>query len=1005
VDATIKPATIWDPTQYFNLWVCNLSGGLLGWAQFPDASGLAGMPASGGAANTDGVVILHESCGRPPYNPFPGAYNLGRTATHEVGHWLGLRHVWGDGPCGTDDFCADTPDASGANFGCPTTANSCTETPSVPDMIENYMDYTDDACMNMFSVNQKGRMDVVLNICPRRASLLTSLACTPSNIVVADFTYSPSTGCAPLTVNYTSTATGAITAYSWSFPGGTPSTSTMVNPTVVYATAGTYSATLTVTGATSTDTETKTNIITASTATPGVALPLSQDFESTTFPPATWSVDNPDAGITWAQFTVGGITPGTKAARVNCYSYTSTGQRDGLITPAMNFNGYASVSLDFDHAYRRRPGSGSNSDSLIVYVSVCNGPWTRVLSRGESGSATLATASSSNTNWAPSTASQWCFSTTYCPCFLIDLTPYAGNENVRVKFEVWNRNNNNLYIDNVNITGVLAPPPVADFTTADASICEGGSVTFSNLTTGAATSYSWTFAGGTPSTSTATNPTVTYSTAGTYAVSLTASNAAGSDTETKASYITVYANPAAAPTHVNASCGLSNGTASANASGGSAGYTYLWSTGGTTATITGLGAGTYDVTVTDANGCTATGSTTLTAGVAVTASISSSSPAYCGGTGSATAAGGAGTPGYTYLWSSGATTATATLAAGSYTVTVTDAAGCTATAPVTIAAIAGPSASVPTHTDETCGLANGSATASASGGTAGYTYLWSDGQTTSAASGLAAGTYTVTITDAAGCTGTATITIAALTGPALTCTPDPVSCAGFADGSASVSASGGTPGYSYIWSDGQTTSSASGLAPGTYTVTVTDATGCSSVTTAVITEPTAVGGILSSTDESSPGAADGTASVVALGGTPPYTYLWNTVPPQTGSTASGLNGGYYTVTLTDANGCSWMDTVFVNTLTAMNGGMTGGSFSLYPNPAQEMVTVKYQLESAAEVRLSITNPLGEEVLTRNLGKGTQGTFEIPVSHLAEGLYLVELRTSDYKWVEKLTVRK
>ncbi|MCB9234119.1 MAG: T9SS type A sorting domain-containing protein [Bacteroidia bacterium] len=179
VDNTIKPATIWNPNNYFNLWVCNVSGGILGWAQFPEAAGLAGIGTGNGGANTDGVVCLYSSIGRPPANPFGGAYNGGRTATHEVGHWLGLRHIWGDGGCSVDDFCADTPTSDAANFGCPTTHVSCSTT----DMVQNYMDYTDDNCMNIFTANQKSRIDVVLGSSIRRASLLTSTTCDVSPVI------------------------------------------------------------------------------------------------------------------------------------------------------------------------------------------------------------------------------------------------------------------------------------------------------------------------------------------------------------------------------------------------------------------------------------------------------------------------------------------------------------------------------------------------------------------------------------------------------------------------------------------------------------------------------------------------------------------------------------------------------------------------------------------------------------------------------------------------------
>lgn len=172
VDNTIKPATQWDPEQYMNIWSANLSGGLLGWAQFPSNSGLAGMNANGGAANTDGVVVGAGTIGSVA-NPGPSApYNLGRTLTHEVGHWVGLRHIWGDGGCGVDDFCGDTPASDASNGGCPNHTSCGTQ-----DMVENYMDYTNDVCMDIFTADQKARVRAVMIASPRRANLPNSTKC------------------------------------------------------------------------------------------------------------------------------------------------------------------------------------------------------------------------------------------------------------------------------------------------------------------------------------------------------------------------------------------------------------------------------------------------------------------------------------------------------------------------------------------------------------------------------------------------------------------------------------------------------------------------------------------------------------------------------------------------------------------------------------------------------------------------------------------------------------
>ncbi len=185
MDGGIKQATQWDPTKYFNVWVADLGGGLLGYAQFPSASGLPGLNASGGAADTDGVVVLYSSVGSEANpNPNGGIYGAGRTLTHEAGHFFGLRHVWGDGGCTVDDYCADTPPAGSANFNCPTGTDSCTG--GGVDMIENYMDYTQDTCMNTFTADQATRILAVMTNSPRRMELASSVGCDPGTIYNLD---------------------------------------------------------------------------------------------------------------------------------------------------------------------------------------------------------------------------------------------------------------------------------------------------------------------------------------------------------------------------------------------------------------------------------------------------------------------------------------------------------------------------------------------------------------------------------------------------------------------------------------------------------------------------------------------------------------------------------------------------------------------------------------------------------------------------------------------------
>ena len=172
VNAIVKPATIWDPTQYLNVWTVSFNTStILGYAQFPAGSDLPGLPSSGNA-NTDGVVSSYEYFGSAAYTSgtFVG-YGTGRTTTHEVGHWLGLRHIWGDSTCGTD-YCEDTPTAHTANSQCNASISDCEGIGN--EMVQNYMDYTPDTCRNIFTLNQKARMTVVMNNSVRRVTLKTS---------------------------------------------------------------------------------------------------------------------------------------------------------------------------------------------------------------------------------------------------------------------------------------------------------------------------------------------------------------------------------------------------------------------------------------------------------------------------------------------------------------------------------------------------------------------------------------------------------------------------------------------------------------------------------------------------------------------------------------------------------------------------------------------------------------------------------------------------------------
>ncbi|HRH66488.1 MAG TPA: hypothetical protein PLU53_09345, partial [Bacteroidia bacterium] len=352
-----------------------------------------------------------------------------------------------------------------------------------------------------------------------------------------------------------------------------------------------------------------------------------------------------------------------------------------------------------------------------------------------------------------------------------------------------------------------------------------------------------------------------------------------------------------------------NGTVSVTATG-SAPFHYTWLPGGeTSATVSGLGAGTYTVTATDANGCSATASTSVTIPPAIAVAVAGSSGVSCrgGNDGAAAVSVSGGTSPYTYAWSPGGGTSASVsnLTAGNYTVTVTDVRGCTQTTTVSILQPATLLSSVTGNTALLCnGDGTGTATVSASGGTLPYAYSWSVGGATSTSlSGLSAGNYSVTTTDAHGCT---TVTSVTITQPAIINSTVNVTAAtcGSANGSASISASGGTGPYSYQWSPGNSGGPAiSGVGAGAYTVNITDAHGCTASNVAAISN---LGGpVVSVTSVHSvmcAGGSTGDISIQVTGGQAPFSYQWSPAV-SAGTFASGLQAGSYSVVVRDGNNC------------------------------------------------------------------------------------------------------
>jgi hypothetical protein len=452
-------------------------------------------------------------------------------------------------------------------------------------------------------------------------------------------------------------------------------------------------------------------------------------------------------------------------------------------------------------------------------------------------------------------------------------------------------------------------------------------------------------------------------------------------------------------TQVNVSC---NGACDAylilTVSDGTAPYTYNFTPLlGNTYTVTGLCTGGWasGTQITDANGCSphATATTFISEPAVLNASTSLATNVACaGGNGCATVAATGGTGPYSYLWSpTGGTGDTACgLVVGDYTVTVTDANGCTTASTISITQPASMTANATALTSSLCSYsAEGSATVLPTGGTGPYTYSWSPmGGSSDTAYNLTPGPYNVLVTDANGCTATAgaVITSPPAIVPNLQLTAN-VSCNGGTDGCLTVNPTGGTGAYTYDWS---TTYPNCALPAGTFTVTVTDENGCMAMESGTVNEPAALNAGLSVTNATCSTCNDGWAVATVSGGTPLYTYYWNSTPVQTTPTATGLLPGDYVACITDAYGCQVCDTITVSwNVSVKEIVAVNDLFTVYPNPFHSTATLILNADKLQRAEMVIYDVAGNEVRRPEIiSRMTE------ISNLSPGIYLLVIRDTE-----------
>ena len=929
----------WPASSYLNIWTCNLSGGVLGYAQFP-----------GGTAATDGVVVLYSSVGSVASPTTATPYNKGRTATHEVGHWLNLYHIWGDDgtSCSGSDNVNDTPNQSSENYGCPSyphTDNCSASSPGV--MFMNYMDYTDDGCMNMFTQGQSSRMNALFASGGARVGLLSSQGCVPlgppcdlatglntTNVTAntATFNWTAVNGAASYTIQYrpvgTSTwLTGTSTTASYNAINLTQNTNYEWQVKTICSNGGSSQFTSSITFYTSGPPVANFRSDVTSTCTGAIKF-----TDLSTGAPTGWlwsfgdgttsTSQNPThLYITNGTFTVSLTvtnTYGTNTATTNNYITVSKpaaptandASRCGQGTVSLSVNTTDTIKW-YANASDTAPLSISNpfvtpvlnstttyyAEQLLPSASLSVGPATNS-SVGSGGyfnnntdrylifTCTNACVLQSVRVYAQATQTTVIVlrdaSGTILQSYTASLT--AGANTVPLNFNIPVGTNLRLAVNGTanlyrNSAGAVFPYTLTNYI----------SITGTNATAGYYYYfYNWQIKG--PS-----------------CVSLR-----------KAVNAVVSAGPTATSLVTNVTCnGGNNGSVAITPTGGTPTYTYLWSNGQTTAQLNNVSAGTYTVSITDATSCIGTATATVAQPTAISAGITTTS-ALCGQTNGAAmvAATGGNNASYTYLWSNSSTSASiSNVAPGNYSVTVTDANSCTATA-TTIIGSSGTFTISTSLTDATCyGANNGSAMATVTG-SGPYIYLWSNGETTATINNIPAGIYTITATDNAGCSGTQTAVVNQPAQIILTTNSTDAAC-GQSTGSANVTAAGGGNGYTYLWSNSTAAASINNVAPGTYTVVVTDANTCTASASATINQTAALTVNATAAYPLCAGDANGSMAVSISGGTTPYTYLWNTT-----ATTAGLNNlaaGTYTVTITDANNCTALYTATLtepNTLTA-----------------------------------------------------------------------------------------
>ncbi|MCF8246827.1 MAG: T9SS type A sorting domain-containing protein [Saprospiraceae bacterium] len=925
INSTIKPAIKWDPLRYFNIYVLPIpgttsQGGVVGFSNYP-VTGQIG-------SNSDGVVIDYRWFGAPGF-PTSGY----RPLTHETGHYLGLPHPFNGGSCALDDGIGDTPNIEVSTRDL-ATLNCASSYPNGPvscgneHMYVNYMDYVTENCYTSFTAGQVNVMRAVLN------GTSSGFGYGSRNGLIQN---------APAQCSIPATDAGVTRVVN---PQNISCTTSQITPVVTLRNFGTNNLT-------------SANILFKI----NNNAPVSFAWTGSLFAGQNLDVSlapfTPMAGsytlTAWTTQPNGladqRISNDTTAA--NRYTYIATSPpmaenfenetsfptSEGVFQLNVSSDDFVWQLVDSVSAY----GQGSYSAVFDNYHDI----------NGTNPFGTIDALITRHFDLTNMTGSMLKFDVAYAP-YIEDI----GDSLIVLVATDCSQNFNQQVYKKGGMSLATAPITTSEFTPT-ASQWRTEIVDLSA------------FDGMTDLTIALVNKSA-------FGNRLFVDNIGVG----KNCSLTTASTSNPQPDDCFGSC---IGAATINVGNHNGGLHYQWEgfpSSFDQPTNNELCAGTTSVTVTDLIGCTSVVNVQIEQEQAPQlATTFTAVTVYGGSDGTASVTVSNSTGPYSYDWSHGFaqnntnnSTSTATgLSAGSYAVTVTAGNGCTATATVVVGSVCAGFSVSTSITQQPCSNAsNGFVASQTQSGTAPVTYLWSNGQTTASATNLSANTYTVTVTDSNGCPATSSISLTALPAITLTVTPTHQTMAGENDGAATANASGGGGNFSYLWSNGMSTNPITGLAPGNYSVTTTDANGCTASASTTINSVNCGGfsANLAVTNLNCFGANNGTASAVPSGGTSPVTYLWS----NGAATASiqNLPAGAISVSVTDGLGC----------LVQLDGTVT--------QPAQLLTnafSINETMPAANDGSASVA-PTGGTI--PHVVLWSTGATTLTINNLAPGIYSVTL---------------